>query len=138
MVRINVVYEGDLHTECRHGPSGTKLATDAPRDNEGRGESYSPTDLVATALGSCMLTVMGILARRRGWALEGARAAVEKHMTAHPERRIGRLQVRISLPPGLPVEARAALERAALSCPVHRSLHPDVAVEVGFEVPDSG
>jgi putative redox protein len=132
MVRIEVVYEGDLHTTCVHGPSGRELATDAPRDNEGRGESFSPTDLLATALGSCLLTVMGIVARRRGWRLEGARATVEKHMLAEPERRIGRLAVRIDMPAGLPAESRAVLERAALSCPVHRSLHPDVKVELDF------
>jgi putative redox protein len=89
MVRIDVAYEGELHTACAHAPSGATVATDAPRDNHGRGESFSPTDLLATALGSCMLTVMGIAARRDGHAIEGARVVVEKHMTTresiHPD-----------------------------------------------------
>jgi putative redox protein len=131
MVEIQVRYEGELHTSCSHGPSGRSLETDAPKDNEGRGESFSPTDLLATALGSCMLTVMGILARRKGWKLEGARARVEKHMVAAPERRIGKLVVEFDMPE-LPEEARVPLERAAHSCPVHKSLHPDVEVDLRF------
>ncbi len=132
MVRIDVHYEGDLHTRCAHGPSGAKLETDAPVDNEGRGESFSPTDLLATALGSCMLTVMGIVARRHGWALEGAHVSVEKHMVTAPERRVGRLVLGFAMPAGIPEEARAVLERAAHTCPVHRSLHPEVEVEATF------
>ena len=96
-VRIEVRYEGELHTTARHGPSGATLETDAPKDNEGRGEAFSPTDLLATALGSCMLTVMGILARRKGWAIEGARARVEKHMVAQPVCRIGKLVVELDM-----------------------------------------
>ena len=133
MVSIEVAYEGDLHTRAVHGPSGADLETDAPKDNEGRGEAFSPTDLLATALGSCMLTVMGIVARRRGWAMEGARVEVEKHMQTAPERRVGRLAVRFSMPAGLPEEARTILERAAHTCPVHRSLHPDVEVDTSFD-----
>jgi putative redox protein len=131
MVEIQVLYEGDLHTRCSHGPSGRSLETDAPKDNEGRGESFSPTDLLATALGSCMLTVMGILARRKGWKLDGARARVEKHMVAAPVRRIGKLVVELDLP-AVPDDARAPLERAAHTCPVHKSLHPDVEVDLRF------
>ena len=93
MVRIDATYQGDLHTVCRHGPSGAELETDAPVDNQGRGASFSPTDLLATSLGSCMLTVMSILARRKGWAMEGARVSVDKHMATEPVRRIGRLVV---------------------------------------------
>jgi putative redox protein len=131
MVEIQIRYEGDLHTTCSHGPSGRTLETDAPKDNEGRGESFSPTDLLATALGSCMLTVMGIYARRKGWKLEGARARVEKHMATAPVRRIGRLVVELDMPP-LPEDARGPLERAAHTCPVHQSLHPDVELDVRF------
>jgi putative redox protein len=133
MVRIDVVYEGDLHTTCRHGPSAAELATDAPKDNEGRGEAFSPTDLLATALGSCMLTTMGIVARRRGWAMEGARAEVEKHMVTQPARRVGRLVVRFAMPRGIPEDARPILERTAHTCPVHRSLHPGVELDVRFD-----
>ena len=130
-VRIEVRYEGELHTVASHGPSGARLETDAPKDNEGRGESFSPTDLLATALGTCMLTVMGILARRKGWAIEGARARVEKHMVAQPVRRIGKLVVDLDMP-AVPEEARAMLERAAHTCPVHQSLHPDVELDIRF------
>lgn len=133
MVEIDVVYEGDLHTRCRHGPTGAELATDAPLDNEGRGQSFSPTDLVATAIGSCMLTIMGIVARRHEWSLEGARASVEKHMVADPVRRIGRLVVRFAMPSGLSPESRTVLERAAETCPVRHSLHPKVELDVSFD-----
>lgn len=132
MVRIDLVYEGGLHTRAQHGPSGAELVTDAPKDNEGRGEAFSPTDLLATSLGSCVLTVMGIVARRRGWPLEGARAAVEKHMVANPQRRVGRLVLRLEMPPDIPPDARRILERTARTCPVHASLHPDLKVEFVF------
>ena len=133
MVRIESLYEGDLHTACLHEPSGRQLETDAPRDNEGRGESFSPTDLLATALPTCMLTVMGIVARRHDWKLDGARARVDKQMVADPLRRVGRLAVRVEMPSGLPPESRPVLERAAHTCPVRQSLHPDVAVDVVFD-----
>lgn len=133
MVQIQIRYEGDLHCECVHGPSGTKLSTDAPVDNQGRGESYSPTDLVATALGSCMLTTMGIVAKRHGWKLEGATATVVKHMVADPIRRIGKLDVKIKMPGGLDERARETLERTARTCPVHKSLSPGVEIPLAFE-----
>ncbi len=132
LVRIDVAYEGGLHTRVTHGPSGSTLETDAPVDNEGRGEAFSPTDLVAAALGSCVLTVMGIVARRRGVGLEGARARVVKHMAAAPLRRIGRLEVDVELPPGLPATEREVLERAAHTCPVKASLHPETEVVLRF------
>jgi putative redox protein len=131
-VRIEASYEGELHTTARHGPSGAALATDAPKDNEGRGEAFSPTDLLATALGTCMLTVMGILARRKGWAMEGARVSVDKHMVTDPVRRIGRLVVHFEMPAGIPESARKPLERAAHTCPVHQSLHPDIHLDTTF------
>ena len=131
-VRIEVQYEGELHTRARHAPSGAVLETDAPKDNEGKGESFSPTDLLATALGTCMLTVMGILARRKGWDMKGARASVDKNMVADPVRRVGHLVVRFELPAGIPEDARKPLERAAYTCPVHQSLHPDVKIETTF------
>jgi len=133
MVEIQIEYEGGLHTRCLHGPSGASLATDAPLDNRGRGESYSPTDLLATGLGSCMLTTMGILAERHGWRMDGARARVEKHMVAEPSRRVGRLVVELRMPPGLPPDSHGPLERAARGCPVRESLHPDVVLELSLE-----
>jgi putative redox protein len=138
MVRIDSLYEGDLHTACVHEPSGRQLETDAPRDNQGRGESFSPTDLLAAGLSTCMLTVMGITARRHGWKLEGVRARVEKHMVEDPQRRVGRLDVRVWMPPGLPPESRPVLERAAHTCPVRQSLHSEIAVDVEFDWLDLG
>lgn len=136
MVAIDVVYEGDLHTQARHGPSGNTLTTDAPKDNEGRGESFSPTDLVATALGTCMITIMGIAARRKDLALEGARVRVTKLMAMDPARRIGKLEVVFDLPGGFSEADKKVLERAALACPVHKSLHPDVDIPVTFNYAD--
>ena len=132
MVRIEMEYEGDLHCRAVHGPSGTELSTDAPKDNQGRGESFSPTDLVATALGTCILTTMAIQARTLGLNVEGATASVEKEMTTEGPRRIGRLVVQIRVPQALSETDRLKLERAAHTCPVHRSLHPDVQAPIEF------
>lgn len=132
MVRIEIDYQGDLHTSAHHGPSGARLETDAPKDNEGRGESFSPTDLLATALGTCMLTLMGIVARRHDWKLEGSKVSVEKHMVVDPVRRVGRLDVVFEMTAGIPEDARAVLERTAHTCPVHKSLHPDTEVNSTF------
>ena len=136
MVEIDVVYDGELHSRATHGPSGTELATDAPVDNQGRGESFSPTDLVATSFAACMMTIMGIAARDRGVALEGARARVTKHMVADPHRRIAKLEVTFDLPAGLGADDRAALEEAARGCPVCRSLSPAIELPLTFRYPD--
>jgi putative redox protein len=136
MVDIYTDYQGGLRCEATHGPSGNKVLTDAPVDNHGKGESFSPTDLVATALGACMLTVMGIIAERHGLSLEGAKTHVVKEMTTTPPRRIARLVVRIDMPPGLSAEDRQRLENAAHACPVHKSLHPDIDIPVEFIYPD--
>ena len=133
MVEITVEYEGGLHTHAVHGPSKSSLETDAPLDNQGRGERFSPTDLVATALGTCMLTTMGILAERHGWPLAGTRARIEKHMVADPLRRIGRLVAELSFAPGIPREARAPLLRAAETCPVRQSLLSAIEVDLRVE-----
>ena len=132
MVSIQLEYEGDLHCRAVHGPSGTVLATDAPKDNQGRGESFSPTDLVATALGSCILTVMGILARTLEIDLAGTTATVGKEMMNAPVRRIQRLSVKIIVPHQVSAENKLKLERAAHTCPVHKSLHPDVEKPIEF------
>lgn len=132
MVKIQIRYEGDLRCHATHGPSSVTLSTDAPVDNQGRGESFSPTDLVATALGTCMLTIMGIVARRHGWDLSGATVEVEKGMVAAPVRRIGSLAVVIRVPAELDSKAQAALETAAHTCPVHKSLHPEIQIPVRF------
>ena len=130
MVKIDLEYTGGLHCFATHGPSGRTLETDAPVDNHGRGESFSPTDLVATALGACMSTVMGIYAESRGIDLRGMKLTVSKEMTATPPRRIARITTEIWLPAG--VKQDAALERAALTCPVHASLHPEVEKPITF------
>jgi len=132
MVSIQLEYEGDLHCKAVHGPSGTVLSTDAPKDNQGRGESFSPTDLVATALGSCILTILGIQARTLEIDLSGATATVEKEMTSTPPRMIQRLSVKIRVPRAVSPENRQKLERAAHTCPVHKSLHPDVEKPIDF------
>lgn len=129
-------YLGDLHCKATHGPSGTTLETDAPKDNQGRGESFSPTDLVATALGTCILTTMGILARNIGVDLAGASASVTKEMATVPTRRLGSLAVTLKMPAGVSAENRIKLERAAHTCPVHKSMHPDVAMPITFVWPD--
>ncbi len=129
-VRIDCEYLGDLRLRATHAPSGTVLLTDAPVDNQGKGESFSPTDLAATALATCMGTIMAIQARTLGLELKGMRISVEKHMSAQPPRRIARLVLRVGMPAGIPPEARVRLERAAAACPVHHSLHPDIASEV--------
>ena len=132
MIEINISYQGQLHCDARHAPSGKTLVTDAPKDNHGKGETFSPTDLLATALGTCMLTVMGIVAQRHNITLEGATAKVTKEMAASPVRRIGRLTVEIRVPGNLTEEQRKLLENAAHTCPVHKSLHPDVEIPVSF------
>jgi putative redox protein len=132
MVAIQFEYQGDLHCKAVHGPSHTELATDAPTDNQGRGESFSPTDLVATALGSCMLTVMGIMARTLQLDITGTTATVEKEMTTSAPRRIASLAVKIHVPHALSPENQQKLERAAHTCPVHKSLHPDIHTPIEF------
>src|SRR5258706_14711837 len=133
MVQIDITYQGDLRCQAKHGPSGTTLHTDAPVDNHGKGESFSPTDLVATALGSCMLTVMGIVGGRHGWRVEGSRVRVEKSMVSEPVRRIGKLEVWLQMAGEHGERARETLERTALTCPVHQSLRESVEIPVHFE-----
>ena len=122
MTLIDSTYQGQLRCQSSHGPSGTLLETDAPTDNQGKGERFSPTDLVATALSSCMLTIMGIVAERHGWSLEGVTARVEKTMSSEAPRRIAKLTVWINLPANLEPQQRALLQRAAETCPVKVSL----------------
>lgn len=130
-----VVYQGDKHCELTHGPSQSKISTDAPKDNHGRGELFSPTDLVGAALGSCILTVMAIVAERENIDLRGMRCTVEKEMQTSP-RRIGRLACRVEMPKGVAAPLRAKLEATAHHCPVHKSLHPDIESPINFVYPD--
>ncbi len=132
MVHISIEYQGELRCSATHGPSQTQILTDAPLDNHGKGQSFSPTDLVATALGTCMLTVMGIFAQRHGIDLRGTQVSVAKEMASAPVRRIARLSTEIRVPLPADHPQREALERAALTCPVHQSLHPDVEKPVAI------
>jgi putative redox protein len=132
MVKMNASYLGQLHCHLKHEPSGSTLETDAPKDNMGKGESFSPTDLMGAALASCILTTMGIVAQRDGVSLDGAKAEVVKEMVSQPTRRIGSLPVRVTLPAHLPTDYRKKLENAAHHCPVHKSLHPDIKAPIEF------
>jgi uncharacterized OsmC-like protein len=128
-----VVYEGNLRTVCTHLKSGTVIETDAPTDNNGKGERFSPTDLVATALGSCMLTIMGIKARDMDVDLQDVKIEVEKIMASDP-RRISGINLTFHFPDTLVLDEKQTtiLERAAHTCPVIYSLHPDIAVNTSF------
>jgi len=137
LVDIHIDYLGELHCRAEHGPSRKLLETDAPVDNHGRGESYSPTDLLATALGTCMATVMGIKARARGFDLEGMHVHVKKLMTTSQPRRVARLEVSLRVPVQVGERAgeagRAELEHAANTCPVRLSLLDAIEVPVVFD-----
>ena len=134
-VEITGRYVGNLKVELTHGPSGTVLTTAAPVDNQGDGSSFSPTDLLATSLGSCMLTLIAIVGTREGLDLDGLRFRLEKHMKSDP-RRVGSVPVTIWMPAGLTADQRRKLENAALTCPVHKSLPPELEREVRFVYPE--
>jgi uncharacterized OsmC-like protein len=130
-----VRYMGALRTEALHLPSGAVIHTDAPVDNQGLGSSFSPTDLTATALASCMFTIMGIKARDKGWDLTGMTASVTKIMAADP-RRIAGIVLEVQMPEGEWSESsRLILERSAKTCPVALSLHPEIAVDLKLQWP---
>ena len=133
MVQIDATYDGGLRCRATHAESGATFNTDAPKDNQGQGASFSPTDLVATALGTCMLTTMGIAANRLGVDLAGAHVRVRKEMTADAPRRIFKLTVEITGPASVPNEHRLPLERAAVECPVSRSLSPAIQTGIVFQ-----
>ena len=136
MATSTVTYQGHLRTECVHLRSGNTFITDAPTDNNGKGEAFSPTDTVATALASCMLTIMGIRADKHGWNINGAMAQVTKHMGSGP-RRIVRIEVEMTVPGSrLDASARELLEDAARNCPVAKSIHPDIDQVITFTYSD--
>jgi putative redox protein len=137
VVDIHIEYQGQLHCKAAHGPSATELQTDAPVDNKGRGETFSPTDLVATALGTCMATMMGIEAEKQGYRLDGMRVHVKKHMTATPPRRIDELEVKLRIPASsaqsVDPEGRERLRYIAETCPVRLSLLDAIRVPLRIE-----
>lgn len=125
-------YEGQLRTEATHVASGTVIQTDAPVDNHGRGEAFSPTDLVGTALGTCILTTMAIVAERHQIDLKGSTVQVKKVMSQDAPRRIAQLNIDLQLPASLSESNRALLERVAHTCPVALSLNPEIRQEIQF------
>ncbi len=129
-----VIYEGELRTVATHLQSGTVIETDAPTDNQGKGERFSPSDLVATALGSCMMTIMGIKARDMNVDLRGMNIGIQKLMKSDP-RRISGINLTFHFPDTLKVDEKqkTILERAAHTCPVIYSIHPDIEVKVSFD-----
>jgi uncharacterized OsmC-like protein len=131
-VSISVDYEGELRCQATHGPSGSQIITDAPTDNHGKGEAFSPTDLVATALATCMATVMSIKARQKGYDLKGMKVSVEKQMSEDSPRRIVGLPITIEMPLPESHPDRKLLEATALACPVHHSVHPEIEKPVAF------
>lgn len=132
MVKFELNYQGGLRVQAVHLPSGATLNTDAPVDNHGRGESFSPTDLCAVALGSCLATILGIKAQNMGIDLGQFRMEASKEMTTEPPRRIARLVVHLHLPAGIAKRDQESLERSARACPVHQSLHPEIEQEIHF------
>ncbi len=132
-----VIYEGELRTVAQHIASGTRIETDAPTDNQGKGERFSPSDLVATALGSCMMTIMGMKARDLNIDLKGTRIEIQKLMKTEP-RRIGGISLTFHLPAHLQLSEKnkQILQRAADTCPVIYSIHPDIDVKVNFNWPN--
>jgi uncharacterized OsmC-like protein len=136
MVEINASYTGGLHCKAIHKPSGVTLETDAPVDNKGKGASFSPTDLLAASLAVCYLTTMGITAEERGIKLKGATCRIEKHMSTDSPRRVVRLAADIIFPKGIPLDKRGLLEAVAMHCPVAKSIHPDIDVDVNLHFPD--
>lgn len=128
-----VIYQGDLRTSATHLQSGNSIETDAPTDNNGKGERFSPTDLVATALASCMMTIMGIAARNHGFNIDGTKCTVEKIMVPDP-RRIGEIKIDMTFPAEQSYDdkTKAIIERAAMTCPVFESLHPDCKKTINF------
>lgn len=133
MTKMKTVYKGNLRTEVTHEQSGTKIITDAPLDNKGKGESFSPTDLFASALGCCMLTIMGISAQTYGFKLEGTTIETEKVMGSDP-RRVVEIKLDITFPKGnnYTAQQKRVIESAARTCPVANSINPEIKKTITF------
>ncbi len=132
MTTSTVLYTGELRTVATHTRSGINIITDAPPDNQGKGEAFSPSDLLSTSLLSCMMTVMGILAERKGWILDGMEGTVVKIMADNP-RRVSEIQVKLSIPTrDLSEKDQEMLLHTALTCPVAKSLHPDIKQDISL------
>ena len=133
MVEIEINYDGELRCSAKHGLSGAIIETDAPIDNHGRGEAFSPTDLCASSLGVCMLTILGIVAKDHEVDIGDVRGRVIKEMSSDLPRRIAKITVEIEVPLPAAHPKRELIEQAAMSCPVHFSLHPDIQKEVSWK-----
>ena len=132
IMTASILYQGGLRCECTHLQSGSVIETDAPTDNRGKGERFSPTDTVCVALATCVITTMGIRAQDMGVELKGTSISVTKHMLSEP-RRIGKIEVNLELPGyGISDHDKTILEKIGLACPVKKSLHPDLATEIKF------
>ena len=126
------IYLGELRTRAKHVRSGQEIITDAPPDNKGKGEAFSPTDLLATSLGSCMITIMGIAAREHGFDMDGTTARIWKIMESNP-RRVGEVKIELTFPPkNYSEKEKKIIERSAFTCPVYLSLHPDLKKTITF------
>ena len=132
MPTVETIYLGELRTEATHVLSGTKLITDAPLDNQGRGEAFSPTDLVATALGSCMVTIMGIAARTHQFNIDGTKILITKIMTKELPRKIEEIVIDLTFPANYPEKVKKIIKYTAKNCPVALSLHPDLRQTVNI------
>ncbi len=132
MLKISGKFIGNKKIELLHEQSGTKLITAAPLDNNGDGSSFSPTDLLAAGLASCLLTIAAIVADKKGYDISGSSFDVEKIMSSTPPRRIAEIIVKIKLPSSLTQEQRQLIEEACLKCPAHKSLHPEVKTPIEF------
>lgn len=129
-----IIYTGNLRTQATHVQSGTSITTDAPKDNQGEGAAFSPTDLLATSLATCALTTMGIVARRDGINMDNTKAEVVKVMESNP-RRVAEVHVKITFPKNYEEKERKILENSAHACPVAKSLHPDLKQILEFIYP---
>lgn len=134
MPQIKNIYLGELRTECHHLRSGKKFITDAPLDNKGKGEAFSPTDTVCAALASCIMTIMGIVAERESLDLKGMEALTTKIMTSEPPRKIKEIQIFLTIPTHLTLseKQKQILKHAAHTCPVALSIHPDIIQNITF------
>ena len=131
MPDISIKYEGNLRTTATHLKSGSIISTDAPIDNKGKGEKFSPTDLFATALGSCMLTIMGIMAQAHGLSIDGSYIEIDKRMGKNP-RRVSHIKIIINIHGEFSDKEKQLLINAAKHCPVSKSIHPDIKEEIEF------
>ncbi len=135
-VAIFIEYLGDLHCVAKHGPSGNKILTNAPIDNHGKGEYFPPTDLAATAIATCIPTIMGIKAKENGIDIEGLKVTVTKEMMNHPYRRIKKLTLNSVFPNKLNEKDFQLMKNVIKTCPVTRSLHPDIEIEANYSYAD--